>query len=213
MRIKQLNSPPPYKNFTYLVACEDSDKGAIIDPSMDYKTIINEVEKENININYIINTHDHPDHTVDNEELKEELGAKIVQHTASKRGDLKIGDEEELRLGETKLKFFHTPGHTDHDICIFVENNLFTGDTLFVGKVGGTSDEKSAKRQFDSLKKLMQLPDEVVVWPGHNNGAKSKSTIGEEKTNNPFCLRLNNFNEFVDLKDNWLDFKAKHGLE
>ena len=212
MRIKQLNSPPPYKNFTYLVACEDSNKGAIIDPSMDYKTIINEVEKENINIDYIINTHDHPDHTVDNEELKEELGAKIVQHSASKSGDLKIGDEEELKLGKTKLKFFHTPGHTDHDICIFVENNLFTGDTLFVGKVGGTSDEKNAKKQFDSLKRLMKLPDEVVVWPGHNNGVKLRSTIGEEKSNNPFCLRLDDFDKFIDLKENWLDFKAKHGL-
>lgn len=213
MILKQMKSSGFQRNFTYIIACKISKAGAVIDPSFESSFIIKELEKEQINIDYIINTHNHPDHRVDNNKLREATGAKIIQHKESNYGDVSVDEGETISLGKLELKFFHTPGHTDLDICIMVNKELFTGDTLFVGKVGGTPDKESAKIQFYSLKKLMNLPDSTNVWPGHDYGVKPSSTIGDEKKNNPFCLRLNDFEEFYFLKENWLEFKEKHGIE
>ncbi len=212
MILSQLSSMPPYKTFTYIIGCKNSLEGAVIDPSADVDSIIDEINSTGVNLKYIINTHNHPDHTVDNYKLKQATKAKIIQHKNSSAGDVKITDKEIISLGDLELHFFHTPGHTDHDICIKVGKELFTGDTLFVGKVGGTKDKNCAKTQFESLKRLMELPEDVKVWPGHDNGFYQSSTIGYEKNNNPFCLRLHDFDEFYYLKENWQDFKEKHGL-
>jgi glyoxylase-like metal-dependent hydrolase (beta-lactamase superfamily II) len=89
---------------------------------------------------------------------------------------------------------------------------LFTGDTLFVGKVGGTGYGDDAREEYDSLhQKLMTLPDDTVVWPGHDYGVAPQSTIGHEKETNPFILRPD-FQSFVELKRNWLAYKAEHGI-
>ena len=87
-----------------------------------------------------------------------------------------------------------------------------TGDTLFVGKVGGTSTREQALVEFESLKKLMALSPDIHVWPGHNYGVRPTSTIGEELESNPFILRLNNFDDFFWLKQNWAAYKLEHGI-
>jgi glyoxylase-like metal-dependent hydrolase (beta-lactamase superfamily II) len=115
-------------------------------------------------------------------------------------------------LGDHKLSFLYTPGHTDDHFWIVCGNHVITGDTLFVGKVGGTDLGPGAKRQWDSLQKLMELPDEMEVWPGHNFGAAPTSTIGHERKTNPFVLQPD-FDAFIDLKANWLDYKHKHGIK
>ena len=87
-----------------------------------------------------------------------------------------------------------------------------TGDTLFVGKVGGTDFKEGARTQYASLhEKLMILPDDTEVWPGHDVGVAPSSTIGHERETNPFLLRKN-FEEFVDLKRNWVAYKKEHGI-
>ena len=86
-----------------------------------------------------------------------------------------------------------------------------TGDTLFVGKVGGTDFGKGARQEYDSLKKLMKLDDDIEVYPGHNFGVKPSSTIGHERTTNPFIL-THSFESFVELKQNWLAYKKEHGI-
>lgn len=97
-------------------------------------------------------------------------------------------------------------------MCIKAENKLITGDTLFVGKVGGTYTEEDAGAEFESLKKLMLLHPETEVWPGHNYGVKPNSTIGYELQNNPFIKRLNSFEDFLWLKQNWAEYKLEHGI-
>ena len=97
-------------------------------------------------------------------------------------------------------------------ICVLAEKELMAGDTLFVGKVGGTGTRASAEVEFESLKMLMELEPDVRVWPGHNYGVRPTSTIGEELKTNPFILRLNNFEDFMWLKDNWADYKIEHGI-
>ena len=81
-----------------------------------------------------------------------------------------------------------------------------------MGKVGGTYGEEDARTEFESLKKLMILPPDTEVWPGHNYGEKPSSTIGFELKNNPFIKRLNEFSEFLWLKQNWSKYKQEHGI-
>ena len=81
-----------------------------------------------------------------------------------------------------------------------------------MGKVGGTYTVSAAKQEFESLKKLMKLEDDVRIWPGHNYGVRPSSTVGEERKSNPFILRLENFENFVWLKDNWLAYKKEHNI-
>ena len=89
---------------------------------------------------------------------------------------------------------------------------LITGDTLFVGKVGGTDYGEEARREYESLhRKLLTLPAETEVWPGHDVGVAPSSTIGHERRTNPFLLRRS-FDEFVELKCSWLEYKREHGI-
>ena len=118
-----------------------------------------------------------------------------------------------LRLGNLDLKIIHTPGHTPDGICILVDNKLLTGDTLFVGKIGGTGTEEEARIEYDSLfNKLMKMDDDIEVYPGHDYGVAPTSTIGHERQTNPFILRKD-FKDFKWLKDNWTEYKLEHGIK
>jgi glyoxylase-like metal-dependent hydrolase (beta-lactamase superfamily II) len=81
-----------------------------------------------------------------------------------------------------------------------------------VGKVGGTDYEEGARREYESLQRLLELPDETSVWPGHDYGVKKSSTIGYERTTNPF-LQRESFEDFVHLKKTWPEYKKKHGIK
>ncbi|HHE07815.1 MAG TPA: MBL fold metallo-hydrolase, partial [Chlorobaculum parvum] len=110
------------------------------------------------------------------------------------------------------ISILHTPGHTPDDICIHAGSALFTGDTLFVGKVGGTWSDEESRQEYRSLhERVMALPDETRVYPGHDYGVRPFSTIGEEKTANPFLLQPD-VEAFIDLKANWAAYKKAHGI-
>ena len=90
---------------------------------------------------------------------------------------------------------------------------MITGDTLFVGKVGGTDLGDSARDEYHSLfDKLLKLPDQTQVWPGHDYGVRPSSTIADERRENPFLL-CSSFEDFVDLKRNWTKYKQEHGIK
>jgi hydroxyacylglutathione hydrolase len=210
MILKQI--PSGYdRNFAYLVADEETKEAIVIDPSKDLSLIKNEIK--DYKISYIINTHSHIDHICGNKELKELTNAKIIQHGISpKEHDISVKDNQEIKLGELTIKFLYTPGHTKDHICILIENNLFTGDLLFVGKIGGTGPyfpTSNSKKEYDSLKRVLTLPDETKVWPGHDYGKTESSTIKIEKETNPFLLQKT-FKEFQYLKNNWEEYKEKH---
>lgn len=96
-------------------------------------------------------------------------------------------DGDVIRIGKTGLKVIHTPGHTPGAICLYGEGNLFTGDTLFVGAVGRTDMKGgSFETLLDSLKKLLTLPPETRVWPGHDYGDAPVSTLARERETNPY---------------------------
>jgi hydroxyacylglutathione hydrolase len=211
MIFKQIRSGGD-RNFAYLIASGETKEAAIIDPAPDPLKVIDMVREERVEIKYIINTHSHYDHSSGNDKFGiTEKGRSITFINCENGTVMKDGDT--LELGELILKFIRTPGHTRDSICVKVKGKLITGDTLFVGKVGGTYSKEDSKTEFVSLKKLMLLPADTEIWPGHDYGKKPSSTIGIEIQDNPFIKRLGDFNEFLWLKQNWPKYKLEHGIK
>ncbi|NOY23994.1 MAG: MBL fold metallo-hydrolase [Acidobacteria bacterium] len=202
------------RNFGYLIGDSDTGVAALVDPSPDPKPCLAALERHGLSLEMVINTHSHSDHTSGNAFLKDKTGCSIVTHASAPHGDIRVDDSHpSLPLGKLILSFLHTPGHTPDSICVHVGDELVTGDTLFVGKIGGTATRKEAETEFQSLLILMEMEPHIRVWPGHNYGIAKSSTIGHEQENNPFILRLNDFSAFYWLKQNWADYKIRHGIK
>jgi hydroxyacylglutathione hydrolase len=194
--------------FAYLLGEEGGGTGLVIDPADDADRILAAAEQNGIKIRYILNTHGHVDHVMGNEEMKRKTGAEILIHEMdapsltkipkamlamfggrpSPPADRLLKDGEVIQVGSLALKVLHTPGHSPGGICIHADGRVFTGDTLFVGGVGRADlPGGSWPVMLHSIQtKLLTLPDETVVLPGHNYGAAPTSTIGNEKRYNPF---------------------------
>ncbi len=178
--------------FSYLVGCEKTRDAMVIDPGGDYDLIIAIAKKEKLNIIFIFNTHHHWDHTVSNVDIKKITGAKIVMHAleddlvaGDSKADIRLKDEKIFRVGEITFQLFHTPGHTPGGLCLYAQGQLFTGDTLFVGDSGRTDLPGGHRPSLGaSIRKLMELPDETIIWPGHDYGESPNSTIRNEKRTN-----------------------------
>ena len=211
MIFKQIESGGD-RNYAYLISSEKTKEGVLIDPSPDPAKVMKAIEEEGVEIKYIINTHSHYDHSGGNDKFnKTEKGRSINFINCGDAAVVKDG--ETLELGGLIFEFILTPGHTEDSICIKIKDKLITGDTLFVGKVGGTGYGKDARDEYDSLhEKLMTLPEGTEVWPGHDYGTAPSSTIGSEKGTNPFILR-ETFEDFVDLKRNWAAYKREHNID
>ena len=192
----------------YIVSCEKTGKAAIIDPGGDEEKILAACEQNSLDVQYIINTHGHPDHVCSNGPIQEATGAQIIMHRAdaeffstsdaksyfsmlglpeSPPADILIEDNDTISIGEETLQVIHTPGHTPGGVCLYHEPDCFTGDTLFVGGVGRTDFPGGSMPQLTKSirERLLTLPQETVVWPGHGYGG-SKSTIAAEATGNPY---------------------------
>jgi glyoxylase-like metal-dependent hydrolase (beta-lactamase superfamily II) len=198
--------------FSYLVGDENSGEALVIDPAADTEGIINLAKKHNVRISAIVNTHGHVDHIGGNADMKKLTGADVIIHEddadmllhtplellqmfgakQSPPADRTVLDGDIIQTGEVKLRVIHTPGHSPGSIVLFMEGYAFTGDTLFVEAVGRTDlPGGSGEIMFTSIKrKLLPLPDETVVFPGHNYGRSVSSTMGHEKKYNPFLRDL-----------------------
>ncbi len=195
--------------FTYLVSCTRTKDALVIDPAGDEDRVVGRIRQRDLHLNFIVNTHGHPDHTCGNAKVKDLTGAKIIMHELddqlfnSERGremarqwnfapsppaDITVKDGDHIVAGDISLKVIHTPGHSPGGICLLGDGNLFTGDTLFVGGIGRTDLPGASMSQFmRSIKELLlTLPGETIVWPGHDYGVRPFSTIEVEKTTNPW---------------------------
>ena len=189
---------------TYLRGDEKSSKCAIIDPGATLSDILSRVKKRNLTVEYIILTHGHADHIGTVKKLKEETNAKIVAHENEREllidrkknlsvrfpcgpqefeADVYVKDKDKLAIGDLKITFMHTPGHTPGGMCIKVGNHMFTGDTLFAGSIGRTDFYGGDFKQMNkSLSKLANQDENIIIYPGHG----PTSTIGKEKYMNPY---------------------------
>jgi hydroxyacylglutathione hydrolase len=201
------------RNFGYLIADSESRIAAVVDPSGAPELFMTIIRDMGLWLQWILCTHSHWDHVGGIEELKQATGAQLAMHSSSPIPlDRALKDGENLPLGKLTLQIIHTLGHCDDAICILVENHLMTGDVLYVGKIGGTASKADSRKQYDSLHlKLMTLPEDTKVFPGHDVGVKPVSTIGEEKRTNPFILQPD-FEHFMHLKANWAGYKKQHGI-
>ena len=188
-------------NFSYIIADADSGAACIIDSSYNAQRIIEVIKENQLTIHYIINTHNHRDHTAGNQELKLQYDAKIVAHKFSKIDkDIPVVDGDIVRIEGIIVKVIHTPGHTPDSICLHVKNKLLTGDTLFVGECGRTDlSGGSAREMYNSLfNKVLTLNDDVQLYPGHDYGPKPHSTIGEERRTN-YTLEKRTLEDFIEF--------------
>lgn len=191
---------------TYLVCDETSRLGFIVDLGGYSKELKNIIEKNDIQIQYIVLTHGHGDHIGGvQEHLKDFPDAKVVCSRAEEKmlldpelneahhfgpekvsfkPDILVDDGDTLSVGNMTMKFIMTPGHTEGGMCILIDDVLFSGDTLFCRSIGRTDlAGGDFKTLMESIKnKLFLLPDETQVLPGH----MGTTTIGFEKEHNPF---------------------------
>ena len=202
------------RNFGYLVADEQSKQAFVVDPSNNPAMIVDDARERGFTIRYVFCTHGHYDHVNGNEEIARLTGIiPLLYGSVCPETDIRVQDGVVFPLGNLEVQIIHTPGHTPDSICLYAGDALFTGDTLFVGKVGGTDLGLQAEEEYRSLhEKLMALPENVRVFPGHDYGTASQSTIGEEKKTNPFLLQPD-LDAFIGLKRNWAAYKKAHGIQ
>ena len=188
---------------TYLLVSGKS--AALVDPVREristYQAVL---AREGLTLELVIETHTHADHLMINGDIKNTLGAQVVMHESSPIPlvDRHVKHGDRLELGDDHLEIFHTPGHTRDSLCIRGDGFVLTGDTLFIGGSGRTDfPGGDAGQQYDGIAKfLFSLPDDTVVWPGHDYRGNTQSTIGEEKATNP-RLAGKSRSEYVQIMD------------
>src|SRR5437867_186395 len=214
--LKQLELGP-MQNFVYLIGDPVAHECVVVDPAWEVDTIVDTAEADGMRLTGALVTHTHQDHVGGSlaswgmpgripgvEELLARVPLKVYVHKAEREflpglgSDLvKVDNHDTLRIGRFTLTFLHTPGHTPGSQCFLVDDRLVSGDTLFIGSCGRTDLPGSdpAEMYYSLTQRLAALPDDTLLFPGHNYGGPS-STIGDEKRQNPF-MRFASLGDFL----------------
>lgn len=176
--------------YTYLLGCEHTRQAVLVDPVMaSLERDLAELRALGLTLAYSVETHIHADHITAARELKRSTGSRIAAPACDQLPCVDFGIEEDrpLRAGEIFLRPLHTPGHTDGHFSYLLEDRVLTGDALLIDSCGRTDFQNGdADILYRSVtEKLFSLPDECLVYPGHDYHGKLVSSIGREKRHNP----------------------------
>lgn len=193
--------------FTYLLYHPQGSEAVIIDPvDRQSQRDLQQLERLNLKLTYIFETHVHADHVTSAGRLRQLTGAKTVVPGGCGVGmaDVQLHDGDVINFGlDEQIRVLHTPGHTAGSMSFVWRDNVFTGDALLIDGCGRTDFQSgSAETLYDSIyKKLFTLSDATLVWPGHDYKGQSVSTIGWEKRHNS-RLAGRDKSDFVELMNN-----------
>ncbi len=204
MRMKSFTVGPLGVN-CYVLQDDFSDAGLVIDPGGNAEELLQYLKQEHISLQTIVNTHGHGDHIGADDRLRQATGARLLIHAAdapmladaranlsaymgftvqAAPADAFLQDGETLQVGHMSFTVLHTPGHSPGGICLFGEGVLFSGDSLFAESIGRCDFPGASETELVAAlqKKILPLPDDVKVYPGHGPG----TTIGWERQHNPY---------------------------
>ena len=189
--------------YTYIISSGKGREALIIDPVIEKtEEYIKVLENLELKLVKVIDTHIHADHISGLNELNKKTNCTRImgETTPSEVIDIKVKDNEKIKIVNIELTSIHTPGHTKCSYSFFMNDRVFTGDTLLINGTGRTDFQGgSAKDQYNSIfNNLLKLPEETIVFPAHDYNGKKNSTILEEKNNNP-RLQVNSADEYIEI--------------
>ena len=192
--------------YTYIIASGKGREAVIIDPVIEnvesYIGLLNELDLKLVKV---IDTHIHADHVTGASKLKQETNCSTImgEHTPADAVEIKLKDDEIIKIDKIEIKAMYTPGHTSDSYSFLMDNHLFSGDTLLINGTGRTDFQNgSSKDAYNSIfNRLLKLPEDTILYPGHDYNGKESSTIGNEKKFNP-RLQVKNVDEYVELMSN-----------
>ena len=192
--------------YTYIISSGKGREALIIDPVIEntdeYIKFLKNLELKLVKV---IDTHIHADHITGLNELNKRTNCTRIMGEKSKSEviDLKIKDNENIKVENIELKAIYTPGHTDCSYSYLMKDRVFTGDTLLINGTGRTDFQSGSPYDaYDSLfNKLLKLPENTLVFPAHDYKGKKNSTIGNEKNNNP-RLQVSSKEEYAEIMNN-----------
>ena len=202
--------------YTYLIASSKGREALIIDPVLenveDYLKLLTELDSKLVKV---IDTHIHADHVTGASKLKDKTKCTTImgENTPANSVEIKVKDEEIIKLDHLKIRARYTPGHTSDSYSFLMNNYLFSGDTLLINGTGRTDFQNgNPKDSYNSIfNKLLKLPEETLLYPAHDYKGEKVSTIGKEKKYNP-RLQVNSVDEYVDIMNN-LNLKKPAEIE
>ena len=192
--------------YTYILSSGKGREALIIDPVLEHTDqYINFLNKLKLKLVKVIDTHIHADHITGLNELSKRTSCTKIMGDNSKSEvvDLRVKEDENVKIDNINLKVMYTPGHTDCSYSFLMNDRVFTGDTLLINGTGRTDFQNgNARQQYDSIfNKLLKLPENTMVFPAHDYNGKKHSTIGSERKNNP-RLQVNSVDQYVEIMNN-----------
>ena len=192
--------------YTYIISSGQGREALIIDPVIENVTeYINMLKELDLKLVKVIDTHIHADHITGASKLKQATSCVTVmgEHAPTDAVEIKVKDEEIIKLDHLKIKALYTPGHTSDSFSFLMDNYLFSGDTLLINGTGRTDFQNgNSKDAYNSLfNRLLKLPDETLLYPAHDYKGETVSTIGKEKKFNP-RLQVRNVEEYIEIMKN-----------
>ena len=192
--------------YTYLIASAKGREAVIIDPVIEnvesYIELLNELDLKLVKV---IDTHIHADHVTGASKLKQATNCYTLmgEHTPADAVEIKVKDDEIIKIDQIEIKAMYTPGHTSDSYSFLMDKYLFSGDTLLINGTGRTDFQNgSSKDAYNSIfNRLLILPEDTILYPGHDYNGKESSTIGNEKKFNP-RLQVKNVDEYIELMSN-----------